>query len=138
MSHQADLGLPDHVEIFPPDWPGDRKPGASLPGDISKFAVNHGPQNTRSQFHPFRFDSKLHPGGGLIYFDEYIEFGELKATLRLMGVTEEMTDYAVFAGSSKTGTQVDYLDQLRFVSHHALESGYFISNQNLRPRAISL
>jgi hypothetical protein len=139
MSRQSELGLPDEIELLPPDWPNDNKPREILPGDLSHFAANRGPQRTDlTQFHPFRFDPKINPGGGLIYFDEYVDLSALKVTLQLMGTHVVSTEYAVFAGSSVNPIQDDFLDQLRFVSYYALKNGYYIGSKELHPRALSL
>lgn len=139
MSRQLELGLPDEIEIFAPDWPNDQKHRDIWPGDLSQFAANKGPQRTDlSQFHPFRFDPKINAGGGLIYFDEYADLGDLKASLRLMGVLTDMTEYAAFGASSVNPAQDDFLDQLRLISHYALGNGYFARTRDLRPQSLSL
>ncbi|HEX5211801.1 MAG TPA: hypothetical protein VFW22_08725 [Pseudolabrys sp.] len=139
MSQQIKLGLPGGIEISPPDWPNDQKQRDIWPGDLSQFAANKGPRRTDlSQFHPFRFDPKINAGGGLIYFDEYAGLSELKASLHLMGVLTDMTEYAAFAASSANPVEDDFLDQLRLISHYTLENGYFAKTKNLRPQSLSL
>ena len=123
---KSDFGLDDRFEILPASWPDDAKARSVLPGDLTQFAVNRGPQTTDlATFHPFRADPKLHGGGGVIYFDEGIERDQLTTVLGLMGVAYTMTDFAIFADCSDDPAQQDYLAQMRLVSHHALESGYF-------------
>jgi hypothetical protein len=125
-----DLGMHEGIAILPSEWPGDGIARPLLPGDLSQFALNRGPQKTDlATFHPFRADPKINAGGGLIYFDEMIEFETLKEAIGLMGVYCGMQDYAVFAACSADPAKDNYLDQLRFVSHHALDSGYFVRNK---------
>lgn len=124
---KSDYGLDDGFEILPATWPDDGLARSLLPGDLTQFAANRGVQRTDlATFHPFRFDPKLHAGGGLIYFDEGIEREELTTVLRLMSVDYVMTDFAIFAAAAEDPAQEDYLAQMRLVSHHALDSGYFI------------
>jgi hypothetical protein len=126
-TRSEDLELPEGIEILSHGWPADNVARKLLPGDLSQFAANRGPQKTDlSEFHPFCFDSKINAGGGLIYFDEFAGLDDLKAALAIMGVHTQMRDYAMFAALSDDPQRDDFLDQLRFVSHHALESGYLI------------
>src|SRR5262249_10286280 len=78
----ADLGLPESIALLPHDWPADGIDRPLLPGDLSQFAANRGVSKIDlTEFHPFRFDSKIHPGGGLTYFDELIGSDDLKTLL---------------------------------------------------------
>lgn len=135
----SDLGLPEDVELLAPDWPSDPRPHKVLPGDLLRFAANQGPTETDlATFHPFRFDPKINAGGGLIYFDECVDFDILKATLGLMGVYPGMKDYATFAACAANPVADDYLDQVRFISHHALECGYFVGRGPFAEQRYSL
>lgn len=129
------FGLPDGVEILANDWGSETRFLDVLPGDLSKFALNKGPRMTRlSRFHPFRSDSNVNAGGGLVYFDEFVEPGALAATLQLMGVDGAMRDYALFAGVAERPAREGYLHQLRFVSHRALADGFFTPSGDLSPQ----
>lgn len=134
---RQDIGLNDDSELLPADWPGDHVERPLLPGDLSQFAANRGVQKTDLKaFHPFQFDSKVNAGGGLIYFDETIKRDTLKTILGVMGVHYEMMDYAIFAACSANPARDEYLAQVRLVSHHAIECGFFIRKKlPLQPRS---
>ncbi len=63
--------------------------------------------------HPFRAAPTQEPSGGAIYFDDHLEFGEIRTALEVMGATLQRNDYAVFAASADDAPNDRYLDQVR-------------------------
>lgn len=127
--------------IAPAVWPGD--PLAVQPGDLSQFTplglglgapLVMRPWDTlehladrggyygleRRTGHPLLDAPLTGSSGGVIYFDGSPDKADLDATLRLLTVHGETTEYAVFLGESQNPRQDRFLTQIRIVCPFAL------------------
>ncbi len=109
------------VEILNPDWPGRQLP--LMPGDLTQFLPQGLALGTPAivrpwddplkvltspsfydvdppESHLFRAAPTQEPSGGVIYFDDHLEFSEIRTALEVMGATLQRSDYAVFAASA--------------------------------------
>jgi hypothetical protein len=131
------------VDISPTQWQS-RRP-AVQPGDLSRFApMGRGRIGTippeldgqAQRSNPDLFSLTAHqsnafleapitePTGGTFYLDGEPNLDDLAATLRLLGVTTDATDYAAFIGVARKPAEERYLTQLRIARRVALIALY--------------
>jgi hypothetical protein len=136
--------IADWVQISPPVWssksvpvqPGDLRRFAPMgrgrigpvPGDLEDFGA--APSNpdlfslTAHHSQPLLNAPITEPTGGTLYLDGEPDTGDLAATLRLLGVPADATDYAVFVSQARRPAEERYLTQLRIVRRVALAALY--------------
>ena len=136
--------IADWVQISPAVWSTKRVP--VQPGDLRRFApMGRGrigpvppdlddsgaaPGNpdlfslTAHHSHPLLDAPITEPTGGTLYLDGEPDTGDLAATLRLLGVPADATDYAAFISQTKNPAEDRYLTQLRIVRRVALAALY--------------
>jgi len=141
------------VDVSSTRWPSRKLPVE--PGDLSRFApmgrgrvgfvplefdAGSAPQTnselfslTSHQNNPFLGAPITEPTGGTIYLDGEPDLNALAATLGLLGVTVDATDYAAFVSVSRKPSEDRYLTQLRIVRRVALAALYdALSEDELR------
>jgi hypothetical protein len=144
--------IADWVQISPAVWSTKRVP--VQPGDLRRFAPGRGrigpvppdlddsgaaPGNpdlfslTAHHSHPLLDAPITEPTGGTLYLDGEPDAEDLAATLRLLGVPADATDYAAFVSHAKQPAEDRYLTQLRIVRRVALAALYdLLSEAELR------
>jgi hypothetical protein len=139
------------LTIAPATWPG---PALEVqPGDLTRFVPaglgmaipaimrpwdrvedvvnrpNYYGFNEPSS-HPF-FNAPVNDSaGGVIYFNGWVGFEQLEATLALLEVRGDTAEYAAFWGASSTPLNDRYLEQLRLISPYALANLFGVKAQD--------
>ena len=131
------------VTIGPAIWPGEAL--AVQPGDLAHFAPlglglgtpmilrpwdNLEDLEGRGSYygldartgHPFKDAPMTGSSGGTVYFDDGVDKSDLEATLRLLTVHVDATDYAVFVADATDPKEERYLTQMRLIGQFALQS----------------
>lgn len=133
------------VELSPAHWNSTKKLAVE-PGDLKRFApmgrgrigavpLDLDPAGdkrsnpdlfslTAHQSNPFLEAPITEPTGGTLYLDGEPDVDRLVATLSLLGVTTDATDYAAFATDARKPSEDRYLTQLRIVRRVALTALY--------------
>lgn len=142
------------ADLSPARWNTTRKLAVE-PGDLKRFApmgrgrVGSVPLDlgtgSKSDAHPDLFSLTAHqssafleapitePTGGVLYLDGEPNLDHLAATLSLLGVTTDATDYAAFVEDARKPGEDRYLTQLRIVRRVALAALYdALSEDELR------
>ena len=136
--------IADWVQISPSVWSSKRVPVE--PGDLRRFApmgrgrigpvppdlddLGAAPGNpdlfslTAHHGHPLLNAPITEPTGGTLYLDGEPDSADLAATLRLLGVPADATDYAAFISQAKKPAEERYMTQLRIVRRVALAALY--------------
>jgi hypothetical protein len=136
--------IADWVQISPSVWSSKRVPVE--PGDLRRFApmgrgrigpvppdlddLGAAPSNpdlfslTAHHGHPLLNAPITEPTGGTLYLDGEPNSEDLAATLRLLGVPTDATDYAAFISQAKKPAEERYMTQLRIVRRVALAALY--------------
>jgi hypothetical protein len=136
--------IADWVQISPSVWSSKRVPVE--PGDLRRFApmgrgrvgpvppdlddLGAAPSNpdlfslTAHHSHPLLNAPITEPTGGTLYLDGEPNSEDLAATLRLLGVPTDATDYAAFISQAKKPAEERYMTQLRIVRRVALAALY--------------
>jgi hypothetical protein len=136
--------IADWVQISPSVWSSKRVPVE--PGDLRRFApmgrgrigpvppdlddLGAAPGNpdlfslTAHHGHPLLNAPITEPTGGTLYLDGEPDSADLAATLRLLGVPADATDYAAFISEAKKPAEERYMTQLRIVRRVALAALY--------------
>ena len=136
--------IADWVQISPSVWstksvpvqPGDlgrfapmgRGRIGTVPADLDEFgeaAANPDVFSlTAHHSHPLLDAPLTEPTGGTLYLDGEPNADELAATLRLLGVPADASDYAAFVSHAKKPAEERYLTQVRIVRRVALAALY--------------
>lgn len=142
------------VELSPARWSSTRKLPVE-PGDLKRFApmgrgrVGSVPLDlepgaagktnsdlfslTAHQGNPYLDAPITEPTGGVLYLDGEPNLDQLMATLNLLGVTTDATDYAAFVTDARKPGEDRYLTQLRIVRRVALAALYdALTEEDLR------
>jgi hypothetical protein len=136
--------IADWVRVSPPVWPSKSVP--VQPGDLGRFApmgrgrigpvpadledLGSPPGNpdlfslTAHHSHPLLNAPITEPTGGTLYLDGEPDRQDLAATLRLLGVPTDATDYAAFVSQAKKPAEERFMTQLRIVRRVALAALY--------------
>ena len=89
---------------------------------------------TAHHSHPLLNAPITEPTGGTLYLDGEPNSEDLAATLRLLGVPADATDYAAFISQAKKPAEERYMTQLRIVRRVALAALYdALSEPNCAP-----
>lgn len=136
--------IADWVQISPSVWSTKSVP--VQPGDLGRFApmgrgrIGVVPADldesgeaaanpdlfslTAHHSHPLLDAPITEPTGGTLYLDGEPNGEDLAATLRLLGVPADATDYAAFVSHAKKPAEERYLTQVRLVRRVALAALY--------------
>ena len=136
--------IADWARISPCVWASKSVP--VQPGDLGRFAPmgrgrigpvpanldDFGPAPGNPDFfsltahhgHPLLDAPITEPTGGTLYLDGEPNADDLAATLRLLGVPDDATDYAAFVSHAKNAAEERYLTQVRIVRRVAMVALY--------------
>jgi hypothetical protein len=107
--------------------PADLDDFGPAPGNPDLFSL------TAHHSHPLLDAPITEPTGGTLYLDGEPNAEDLAATLRLLGVPSDATDYAAFVSQAKKPAEERYMTQLRIVRCVALAALYdALSESELR------